>query len=66
MKYDQLYMDLARRVAQESKCPRKAVGCVIVAESGMLSIGFNGFGEIISGNEIKFNRSEVHPLAGDK
>lgn len=42
MKYDALYMDIARRVAKESKCPRKAVGCVIVAQSGMLSIGFNG------------------------
>ena len=42
MKYDNLYMDIALRVSQESKCPRKAVGCVIVAESGMLSVGFNG------------------------
>ena len=42
MKYDNLYMDLAIRVSQESKCPRKAVGCVIVPESGMLSVGFNG------------------------
>lgn len=42
MKYDALYMDIARRVAKESKCPRKAVGCAIVAQSGMLSIGFNG------------------------
>ena len=42
MKYDALYMDIARRVSKESKCPRKAVGCVIVAQSGMLSIGFNG------------------------
>lgn len=42
MKYDNLYMDLAVRVSQESKCPRKAVGCVIVPDSGMLSVGFNG------------------------
>lgn len=42
MKYDKLYMDLALRVAQESNCPRKAVGCVIVPESGMLAVGFNG------------------------
>lgn len=42
MKYDNLYMDIAIRVSQESKCPRKAVGCVIVPESGMLSVGFNG------------------------
>lgn len=41
-KYDRLYMDIALRVAKESRCPRKAVGCVIVPESGMLSIGFNG------------------------
>lgn len=41
-KYDKMYMDIAVRVAEESKCPRKHVGCVIVAESGMLSIGFNG------------------------
>ena len=42
MKYDSMYLDLAKRVSQESKCPRTQVGCVILAESGMLSPGFNG------------------------
>lgn len=42
MKYDQMYMTIANIVAKESKCPRKKVGCVIVAESGITSIGFNG------------------------
>lgn len=42
MKYDSMYMQIAGRVSAESKCPRTQVGCVIVAESGMLSIGFNG------------------------
>lgn len=42
MKYDSLYMDFALRVAAESKCPRTQVGCVVVAESGMIAPGFNG------------------------
>lgn len=41
-KYDKLYMDLARRVQQESQCPRTQVGCVVVAASGMIAPGFNG------------------------
>jgi dCMP deaminase len=41
-KYDQMYLYLAFRVAQESKCPRTQVGCVAVAESGMIAPGFNG------------------------
>ena len=42
MKYDSMYLDLAKRVSQESKCPRTQVGCVILSESGMISPGFNG------------------------
>lgn len=42
MKYDSMYMDIAKRVAEESKCPRKQVGCVILTETGLLSPGFNG------------------------
>lgn len=42
MKYDKLYMDLAHRMAEESKCPRLQVGCVVVAETGMIAPGFNG------------------------
>ena len=42
-KRDKLYMDIAKRVATESKCPRKQVGCVILLESGSLSLGCNGF-----------------------
>lgn len=41
-KYDKMYMDFAIRASQESKCPRKQVGCCILLESGMISIGFNG------------------------
>lgn len=55
MKYDQLYLDLAIRVSKESKCPRKAVGCVIVPESGMLSVGFNG---MASGGPNEWEYSE--------
>lgn len=41
-KYDNMYMDIVDRVSQESKCPRKQVGCVFLLESGMISLGFNG------------------------
>ncbi len=42
MKYDKLYLDWAKRIAEESKCPRLHVGCVVVAETGMIAPGFNG------------------------
>lgn len=42
MKYDQMYMDIASRLAKESKCPRRKVGCVVLLSSGMLAPGFNG------------------------
>lgn len=42
MKYDNMFMDYAIRASQESKCPRKQVGCIIVTESGMLAPGLNG------------------------
>lgn len=42
MKYDQMFMDYAIRTSQESKCPRKQVGCIVVAESGMIAPGLNG------------------------
>lgn len=41
-KYDNLYMDLAIRVSEESKCPRKQVGAIVVTNSGALFPGFNG------------------------
>lgn len=41
-KYDQMYMDFATRASQESKCPRKQVGCCILLETGVISIGLNG------------------------
>lgn len=41
--WDQMYLDMATRVAQESKCPRTQVGCVILLPSGLLATGINGF-----------------------
>ena len=35
-------MQIAERVSTESRCPRTQVGCVILAESGMTALGFNG------------------------
>jgi len=41
-KEKQMYMDIAERVAKESHAVRLKVGAVLVTESGMLSIGYNG------------------------
>lgn len=38
-------MDMAVRASQESKCPRKRVGCCILLESGLLATGINGYPE---------------------
>ena len=55
MKYDQMFMDYAIRTSQESKCPRKQVGCIIVAESGMIAPGLNG---MASGGPNEWEYSE--------
>ena len=38
-------MDIALRLAQESKCPRNKVGSVFLLESGLIATGINGFPE---------------------
>lgn len=55
MKYDQMFMDYAIRTSQESKCPRKQVGCIVVAESGMIAPGLNG---MASGGPNEWEYSE--------
>jgi dCMP deaminase len=41
-KEKQLYMEIAKRVADQSYATRLKVGAVLVTESGLLSIGYNG------------------------
>jgi len=38
----ELYMDIAFRVAEMSRCNRKRVGCVIVKNNNIISFGWNG------------------------
>lgn len=59
-KWDKMYMDIALRVAKESKCPRITVGCCILLDSGLLSVGINGFPE--KGDEKWNDGSEPNPL----
>lgn len=59
-RWDKMYMDIALRVAKESKCPRKQVGCCILLESGLLATGINGFP---AGQEEMWTDGEVsNPL----
>jgi dCMP deaminase len=41
-KFQQLYMDIARRVANLSHARRLQVGCVIVKDDRVISMGYNG------------------------
>lgn len=42
MKHQTLYMDLADRIAKESKCLRLNVGAVIVKDKNIIAYGWNG------------------------
>lgn len=37
-----LYLDLARRISQESYCKRLQVGAIIVKDNNIISYGYNG------------------------
>jgi dCMP deaminase len=41
-KWDYMYMEMAERAAQESKCAARKVGCLIVKDSNILAVGING------------------------
>ena len=41
-KYHRLYMDIAYRVAEMSHAKRRKVGCVIVKDERIISMGWNG------------------------
>jgi dCMP deaminase len=40
--WDRVYMEIAEKVATQSKCSAKKVGCLIVRDNNILSIGING------------------------
>lgn len=42
LKYDILYMDIAKRVSEMSYANRKKVGCVVVKDDNIISYGWNG------------------------
>lgn len=59
-KWDKMYMDIAKRVSLESKCPRRQVGCVILLDSLTMATGINGFP---AGQQEQWNDGSVsNPL----
>lgn len=42
IKKDKLFMDVAERTSTESSCISKKVGCVIVKDNRIISMGYNG------------------------
>jgi|15BtaG_2_1085339.scaffolds.fasta_scaffold03692_7 dCMP deaminase len=41
-KYDDMYLDIAKRVSEMSHCEKRKVGCVVVRSGRILSMGWNG------------------------
>ena len=41
-RFDDIYMELARNLAQRSHCVKKKVGAVLTKESRIVSLGYNG------------------------
>ena len=42
MRYDRMYMDIAKRIGEMSHAERTKVGAVLVKDTNILSFGFNG------------------------
>lgn len=41
-RYEQLYLDIAQRLSEMSHCERNKVGCILVRQGRILSMGWNG------------------------
>ena len=41
-KFDEMYMGIAKSVAQQSYCKRAQVGCIAVKNDNIVSFGYNG------------------------
>lgn len=57
-KYNDLYMDLAFRIAEMSHAKRLNVGCVIVKDNNIISFGWNGMPAGWD-NNCEFETSEI-------
>ena len=56
-KYADFYLSVAQRAAENSVCLRQKVGCVIVKDNNILSIGWNG---TVSGYWTNKCEDEIH------
>ena len=43
MSWDEYFMNIANDSSKRSPCERLKVGCVLVKDNGMISMGYNGF-----------------------
>lgn len=64
-KWDLAHMDTARRYAQLSTARRAQVGCVLVKDNRIISIGYNGMPSGWDNNcedEVKWPNGDIHFL----
>lgn len=64
-RYDQLYMDFAMRVAEESQDNRLRVGAVFVKNDAVISLGFNGTPPKTDNQCEEYKLQHVNPYNDD-
>lgn len=64
---DTTFLQVANVIAQESKCVSKKVGCLIVKDDRIVSIGYNGTpAGYLNCNEVHDQRGDVHSAWSQK
>jgi dCMP deaminase len=58
LEWDNTYMNIAKELSQRSKCASRQVGCIIVHDNNILSIGINGSP---SGSNLCQNLNSICP-----
>lgn len=60
--WEEYFMGIAKLTSLRSKDPRKQVGCCIVRDHKILSVGYNGFPNNCSDDEYPWNSANTNPL----
>jgi dCMP deaminase len=58
-KWDRRYLELAKHVSTWSKDPSTKVGCVLVVDNRVVSVGYNGFPEHVQDYDTRLNDRET-------
>ncbi len=60
--WDRYFLNLAYEIAKKSKDPSTKVGCVIVKNNNVVSVGYNGFPKGVKDYEERYNDRDMKYL----